>query len=289
MEIVEKVERQVENCIREYNLLKKSDKVVVALSGGKDSTSIAYILKKMGYDVHGLMIDLYLGSWSDKHKDNVKKFCLEFDIPLTFIDMRKELGSGICFIKSVLKEQKNLSGCTVCGVIKKWLLNRWARKMKADKLVTGHNLDDEAQNVMMNFLKGNIMLGVNSGPATGNLNVSGFVQRIKPLFFVAEDDIRKYSEAKGFDILYDKCPCSFATYRADTREFLYKISDEEKLKIVEGFQKEVLKLRKNHFKELKSCENCGEPASGKLCNACKIFESINFKPSKTRNISCGIE
>ena len=67
------VEKQVEETIKKYGLMKKSDKVVVALSGGKDSTSVLYILKKLGYDVHGLMIDLYLGQWSEIHKVNMTR------------------------------------------------------------------------------------------------------------------------------------------------------------------------------------------------------------------------
>ncbi|MCK4997555.1 TIGR00269 family protein [Candidatus Pacearchaeota archaeon] len=307
MDIINKVETQVKEAIEKYRLLKKSDKVVVALSGGKDSTSIIYILKKLGYDVHGLMIDLYLGSWSDAHKDNMKKFCGEHEIPLMFIDMKKELGQGICFIKAVLKEQKNLTGCTVCGIIKRWLLNRWAKKLKADKLVTGHNLDDEAQNVLMNFLKGNVLLGIRSSPATGwqvtgdgwqgdgslafEAKSSGFVQRVKPFFYVAENDIREYAKKIGFDILYDKCPCSFETYRSETRDWLDKISDDEKLKIVVGFQKKIPGLRKGDMKELKVCKSCGEPASSELCNACKIFESLDFKPGKSDegcDVSCSV-
>ncbi len=268
------VEKQVAETIARYKLLKKSDKVVVALSGGKDSTSVLYILKKLGYDVHGLMIDLYLGKWSETHKENMLRICGEMDVPLTIVDLKEELGQGICFIKAVLKKQKNLTGCTVCGIIKRWILNKWAKKLGADKIVTGHNLDDEAQNVLMNFLKGNVLLGVNSSPATGGKEVKGFAQRVKPLFFCAENDIRDYAKSKKFDILYDKCPCSFETYRADTRDWLDNISDDEKMNIVENFQKLVPGLRAGTERKLVFCKKCGEPASSELCNACKIFACL---------------
>ena len=284
------VEKQVAETIARYKLLKKSDKVVVALSGGKDSTSVLYILKKLGYDVHGLMIDLYLGKWSETHKENMLRICGEMDVPLTIVDLKEELGQGICFIKAVLKKQKNLTGCTVCGIIKRWILNKWAKKLGADKIVTGHNLDDEAQNVLMNFLKGNLLLGLGSGPATGYggmgvsgyggaapelaKGVKGFCQRVKPLFFCAENDIRDYAKKMKFDILYDKCPCSFETYRADTRDWLDNISDDEKMNIVENFQKLVPGLRAGTERKLVFCKKCGEPASSELCNACKIFACL---------------
>ena len=268
------VEKKVLETIKKYRLLKKSDKVVVALSGGKDSTSVLYILKKLGYDVYGLMIDLYLGDWSEAHRKNMKKFCEELDVPLTIVDLKEELGQGICFIKAVLKKRKNLTGCSVCGTVKRWILNKWAKKLGADKIVTGHNLDDEAQNVLMNFLKGNVLLGVNSSPSTGGGEVKGFAQRVKPLFFVAENDIRAYAKKKKFDILYDKCPCSFETYRADTRDWLDNISDGEKMNIVSGFQEIVPGLRSGVERKLVVCKKCGEPASSELCNACKIFECL---------------
>jgi len=268
------VEKTVSETIKKYKLAKKSDNVVVALSGGKDSTSVIYIMKKLGYDVQGLLIDLGLGEWSKIHNEKMKKFCGENDIPLTIVDLKKELGQGICFIKAVLKKQKNLTGCTVCGIIKRWILNKWAKKLGADKLVTGHNLDDEAQNVLMNFLKGNVLLGVNSSPSTGGREVRGFAQRIKPLFFCAESEIMKYARSKKFDILYEKCPCAFGTYRVDTREWMAGISDLEKKKIVENFQKLVPKLRAGSGRELVVCKKCGEPSSSELCNFCKIISNI---------------
>ena len=269
------VEKTVARTIKKYELISDADKIVVALSGGKDSTSILYILKKLGYSVEGLMIDLYLGKWSELHKKNMIKFCDELRVPLTIIDLKKELGQGICFIKSALKKKKGLTGCTVCGITKRWLLNKWAKKLGANKIVTGHNLDDEAQNVLMNFLKGNILLGINSSPATGGKTVDGFAQRIKPLFFVPESEIRAYAKEKKFDILYDKCPCSFETYRSDTRDWMEEISDEKKLSIVKNFQKLIPSLRENDVRKMKKCKKCGEPSSGELCKFCEIVSNLN--------------
>jgi len=267
------VEQKVLETIEKYNLMSKLDKVVVALSGGKDSTSVLYILKKLGYDVEGLMIDLDLGEWSEIHRGNMVRFCEREGIALTVVDLKKEIGQGICFVKAVLAKKKGMTGCTVCGIVKRWVLNRWARKLGADVIVTGHNLDDEAQNVLMNYLKGNVALGIGMGPATGGRwsvvggriphkakesstsvsscgNLAGdvkrggaklnFVQRVKPLFFVPEGEVLKYAKGKGFDILYDRCPCAFGTYRVDTRGWMREnMSDEDKLKVVEGWLTQV--------------------------------------------------
>jgi tRNA-5-methyluridine54 2-sulfurtransferase len=269
------IERKVFETIKEYDLIERDEKIAVALSGGKDSTSVLYILKKLGYDVVGLMIDLNLGEWSKTHNKKMIKFCNEQNVPLVIIDLKKELGQGICFIKAVLKKQKNLTGCSVCGTIKRWLLNKYAKKLGVDKLVTGHNLDDEAQNVLMNFLKGNILLGINSQPKTGGGKVKGFAQRIKPLFFVPESEILEYAKKKEFDILYDKCPCAFGTYRVDTRDFTKGLTNSQKLKIVKNFQDIIPRLKRDVKSELRECQKCGEPTRSDLCNFCKIIGCVS--------------
>ncbi len=269
------IERRVKETIKKYRMFSKKDKILVALSGGKDSTSILFILKKLNYDVSGLMIDLYLGEWSKIHRKNMESFCKEFKIPFHLVDLRKEIGQGICFIKSVLKREKNLTGCTVCGITKRWILNKWAKKLKADVLVTGHNLDDECQTILMNFLKGNIYLGINSHPITGEKKVEGFVQRVKPFFFVPESEIKKYALEKNFKILYDRCPCAIGTYRVETRSWLKNISDKEKKLIVKNWIKILPKLKKKKNLEFKKCKICGDPSRGEICRACEIFNVIN--------------
>jgi tRNA-5-methyluridine54 2-sulfurtransferase len=268
------IEKQIVKTIKDHSLLSKKEKIVVALSGGKDSTSLLYILKKLNYNVHGLMIDLNLGEWSKIHNKNMMEFCSQNDIPLTIVDLKEELGQGICFIKAIVKKKKNLTGCSVCGTVKRWILNKYAKKLGADKLATGHNLDDEAQNVLMNFLKGNILLGVNSSPATGGKKVDGFVQRIKPMFFTPEEEIMKYARKNNFRILYDKCPCAFGTYRVDTRSWTKNLTNEQKKDVVEGFQKLLPKLRVENKMEIKKCKECGEPARKELCNFCEVMGCV---------------
>jgi uncharacterized protein (TIGR00269 family) len=267
------IETIVNETIVKYNLINKNDKVLVALSGGKDSVSIVYMLKKFGYNVEGIIIDLCMGEWSDSHVDNMKEFCEQIKVKLNVVSIKDELGKEMSYyIKSISKRKGNISNCSICGAIKKWILNKYAIKLGADKIVTGHNLDDEVQNVLMNFLKGNILLGINSSPMSGGKNIEGFVQRVKPLFFVPEDEIRKYAIKHNFKILNDKCPYVSETYRIETRSWTDLMSDEQKLIIVKNFQDNIIpKMRKENKLSVKKCKICGQPSRNDICNFCSMM------------------
>ena len=265
-------ERKIKQIIIKYNLINKKDKILVALSGGKDSTTILCILKKFGYNPEALYINLYLGKYSDDCLSKIKKACKDWQIKLHILDMKKEFGMRICNIRAGVQEKCKVSNCMVCGIVKKWLLNKKARQIKADKIITGHNLDDEAQTVIINFLQGNLMLGANSGPETGSIKDKKFIPRIKPLYFTPENDIRKYSKTMNLPVVYQPCPCAISSLRIRTRTFLNTVSSKTKLTIVENFLKKVPELRKKlHKEKLIYCKLCGEPSRNETCKKCQLL------------------
>ena len=271
------MEKKVLETIKNYKLLSKKDKILVAASGGKDSTTTLYLLKKFGYNVSALFIDLGIETYSKKNKENLRKFCKNEKIKLYERSFEKEFGFSLSKIKNKLKKiDKNLKACTVCGILRRYLLNKIARELKADKIATGHNLDDEAQAILMNLFKANTNVSARLGPIVGVLKDKKFIPRVKPLYFCFENKIEEYSKEKKFPVLYGRCPYVQEAYRNYVRELLNEFSKKEKENIVLKFLELLPSLKKKYSGKLSYCEVCKEPSSGKVCNRCMLLKRLNL-------------
>lgn len=280
MKKIQEFEAKVKKTIEDYDLISKKDKVLVACSGGKDSTTVLYLLKKFGFKVEGLFIDLLIGNWSKRNLENVKKFCDGQGIKLHVVDVRKELGGSMCYLRSKIGKKEGLKSCTVCGVIKRWLLNKKAQELRADKLVTGHNLDDQAETMLMNLLKNKVKMNLGQLPKTGMVVDKKFVPRVKPLFFCLNQDVREYAKLMKFPVLYEKCPCANEVFRWEIREKLDGLEKEYlgfREKMIKNFLKIIPKF-KIEKGEMIYCSRCREPSRDKICRFCKLMSGLeNFK------------
>jgi len=188
MNFVGSIEKRVLKTIKRFQLASDEDKILCAVSGGKDSTNVLYIMDKFFPNVEALTIDARIGNYSKENLENIKLFCSKLGIRLHIVSFADEFGCSLCYIQSVLKEKGlDLNSCAICGVLKRYLLNKKARNLKSDFLATGHNLDDEAQSILMNLLRGNLEMLSKLGPKSTS-SVSKFVPRIKPLYLVKESE-----------------------------------------------------------------------------------------------------
>jgi uncharacterized protein (TIGR00269 family) len=275
----EQFEEKVKDTVKKYDLVQKNDKVIVACSGGKDSTTTLYLLKKFGYDVEALIIDLLIGKWSEDNLENVKKFCKKLGVKLHVINMRHEFGCSICYIRSGIQSKERLGNCSICGVIKRWLLNKKARELGAMKLATGHNLDDEAETVLMTLFKGKPEIMLGAGPKTMGIKDEKFIPRIKPLYFCTNAEVARYSKAMNFPVLYDPCPCSVGTYRRRIRKWLAELAKRDsdiKENLVNNFLQllPVLRESRKPGKKIRYCRNCKEPSRNEICKRCELIKII---------------
>jgi len=275
-------EHQIAETVKKYNMITPEDKVVVAVSGGKDSTAVLYALKKQGYDVEAITVDAHIGCYTETNLKNIRAVCKDLGVKLYEIPFRKVFGASLCHIRDTLKEKGfNYKSCNICGVLRRYLLNKGSRELGATKLVLGHNLDDEAQAIFMNLIKNKQELNARVGPSPGVIKNQGFVPRIKPLYFMGEKDIVRYSKIRNFPVYYGKCPCSLDGFRNYVKDFLnayQKVNPDVKKNIVVNFLKKVPALREKYKKntKLNSCESCSEPSKDAVCRPCQLLDQFKL-------------
>jgi tRNA(Ile)-lysidine synthase TilS/MesJ len=184
-EFTDQIINRVKQTIKRFKLLEKSDKVCVALSGGKDSLTTLYILHKLGYHVSALCVDEGIEKYRRKTLDHAISFCKQYNISYKLVSFEEEFGHRMPhFLKG-----RDLP-CTVCGTLRRYILNKHSKGF--DKIATGHNLDDEAQAIMMNLFRANTDLMPRLGPKSRKQR--GFTQKIKPLYFILEKETERFVE-----------------------------------------------------------------------------------------------
>ena len=268
-------EKKVTKTIGKYKLIEKGDYVGIACSGGKDSTALLYILnrlsKKKNFKVIGIAIDEGIKGYRDQTLKDLKDFCKKEKINLKIYSFKDEFKTTLD--KLVKKERP----CTICGVLRRTILNKKAKELKVNKLATGHNLDDEAQSVLMNQFRSNVKLSARLGPITGVVTDIRFIKRIKPLYFLTEKETTTYAFLKGFLGKYMECPYETDSYRASVRDMLNEFDGKypgTKHNVISSFLEVLPLLKKEVQGKIKSCSNCGEPSSQDICQACKLIKKL---------------
>ena len=269
-------EKKVYKTITKHKMIEYGEKIGVGLSGGKDSVTTLYLLQKFfeekGNKIVAIAIDEGIHGYRGKTLEEAQAFCKEHGIPLTITSYKKEFG----FTLDEYLKKNNVNPCGVCGVLRRNLLNKAARRLKVDKLATGHNLDDEAQSILMNQIKGNIGLSAKLGPVTGVLMHEKFIPRIKPLYFMTEKETTIYSKMKEFHVSYNECPNFGDNFREVVGHVLNELEARlpgTKQGIINSFLDILPDLRKHYkSKRIGVCKECGEPAAKNICRVCEMLK-----------------
>lgn len=285
---IDHFESKVFKTINKFQLIGRNDKICVAASGGKDSLTVLYLTKKYLQEnkipldnLFALVVDEGIKNYREHTIVDLETFCQENKIPVKKIKTEDEFGAPLDKAYPLINKDHQKKPCNVCGVWRRYLLNKYARQHGAEIVVTGHNLDDEAQAIMMNIFKANTKIAARLGPKSGTEENGLFVQRVKPLYFCSDKEVRLYTLLKGFKITFAECPYSSAGYRHQIQEMLNDF--EEKYKgtkqgIVNSFLALLPLLKETAPKAqetLKRCTRCTEPAEHDICNACSMKEILN--------------
>ncbi|WP_456416871.1 TIGR00269 family protein [Methanocaldococcus sp.] len=276
------IERRVKKVLGR-KIIKNNVKIGIGISGGKDSLVMAHILKKLFNHIPNaklicFFVDEGIKDFRETAKFYVEDFCKKNKLKLKIIKFKDEVGYTLDEIvkNNYLKELNIGKPCSFCGVVRRYLLNKYALKEGCDYLAIGHNLDDFCQTILMNYIEGNIKNIIQFGK---EIDDDKFVKRIKPLKLIPEDEVKIYANINKIEYQKESCPYSSISYRHKIKEII-KILEEEKpgikFSILKGYEK---LLKYIEFKEdIKKCKICNYPCSGEICKVClwlKKLEQLN--------------
>lgn len=263
-------EAKAKRAVRTHRWIHSGDRIAVALSGGKDSSALLSFLSKLvgrRKDISLVAITIDEGIQGYRDSRVAAEIAGQLGIQHITASFREEFGVTL---DEIVRERGDRLSCSFCGVLRRQLLNRTAREQGADTLALGFNLDDEAQSVLMNVLRGDTdRLLRPTGP------VEGLIPRIKPFQFIPEREVALYAflHVEGFEI--GRCPYSHNALRADVRALLNDYSWRHPA------TKYSLVSLGEHLKQAGTpsgtagtiCRICGEPVIGE-CQPCRILAEV---------------
>lgn len=265
--------RQVEKGIESHDLFTREDRVLVALSGGKDSLSLMLQLSRQGYNVTGLHIDLGIPESSPKARGVVERFCQLHGLTLIVREMAAE-GLAIPVVKTRIKRPI----CSACGKIKRHFFNKVAIEGGFTALATGHNLDDEVARLFSNTLRWDVAYLSDQGP---RLNESddegGFTRKVKPLWRLSEFEIANFAFMEGVEHHHTPCPYSSGASFTFYKHLWHQLEEEMPGRKVAFYLDFLSKARPVFARQeektgvqLAPCDECGYPTSAGICGVCRI-------------------
>lgn len=266
--------RQVDKGIRSHGLFTHDDRVLVALSGGKDSLSLMLELSRQGYNVTGLHIDLSIPGSSDVTRGVVERFCEKHGFELMVREMAAE-GLAIPAVKARIKRPI----CSACGKIKRYWFNKTALDHGFSALATGHNLDDEVARLFSNTIRWDRAYLSDQGPLLEGED--GFARKVKPLWRLTEFETANYAFLMGLENHYAPCPysggASFTCHKHLWQQ-LEETMPGRKIEFYQGFLERGRPVFARHEAEegraLQSCQRCGYPTSADVCGVCRLKEAV---------------
>jgi uncharacterized protein (TIGR00269 family) len=277
---IDSFEKRVRRTVREFKMIRKGDRVGVAVSGGKDSLSMLYMLKdicdSMRLELMALSVDEGIKGYREGTLKVAKDNCRKLGVEQKIFSFKREIGITV---DEIAERKERMRTCSYCGVFRRWILNKAAREMGLNKLAVGHNLDDAAQTILMNFLRNEPFRLARFGPIGGVIEHEFFVDRIKPLIRIPERESAVYSIIKGMNIKFGRCPYAHEAFRNRVRVFLNDIEEEfpgTKFRVFNSFMsvRDALGERYNTGETPMKCKECGELSSQEVCMRCQMLEEL---------------
>lgn len=266
-------ERQVKRAIKEHRMLTPRDRVLLCVSGGKDSLVLWDLFAKLGMHADGLYLDLGIAGYSSRSRERVEIFAKQRGLRTLIVSLEDE---GIPI--PALARRSRRGECSVCGTVKRHFFNRTALEGGYSVVATGHNLDDEAGRLLGNLLHWQWEYLVKQAPALPAVG-STLVRKVQPLCRLSERETAAYAVLEGIDYVIEECPMSRGATSIFYKRALNLLEDwmpGTKLNFYHGFLKSAHRLRQTAPGSPEPgsapliCSTCGFPAHMDPCTFCRL-------------------
>jgi tRNA-5-methyluridine54 2-sulfurtransferase len=264
---------QVREAIRRHRMLDRDDRVLVAVSGGKDSLALWDVLLEEGYRTTGLYLDLGIFDYSVESRAKCDAFAAARGAELVVVRVAEEVGAPVPVIKDLTRRPP----CSGCGLSKRYLMNRVALERGFAAVATGHNLDDEAATLFGSVMHWQTEALPRQSPALASTHPK-LVRRVKPLYRLSERETAAYAFLRGIDYIVDECPFAGGATSIAHKEILNRMEEASpgaKHNFLFGF----LDRARPAFERvdnvpLNECARCGQVTTGTVCAFCKLAERV---------------
>lgn len=208
-------QRKVGGAVKEFGLIKPGDRILLALSGGKDSLVMLHSLKirSINFPFQVYFEAAYINNRQVPYEidtEYLESFCSDLEIP--FIVINTDLD-----VESDSKKQ----ACFICSWNRRKELFTYAQEKGCNKVALGHHKDDIIQTLIMNMA---FQGSISTMPPRLSI-FDGKLEIIRPLAGVTEDECAKYAEIVGFQKEKKLCPHEDLTKRKKIEEIIKKLQE----------------------------------------------------------------
>ncbi|KAI5148291.1 cytoplasmic tRNA 2-thiolation protein 1 [Enteropsectra breve] len=281
-------EEDIHQLIMSTKMFENCTKIGIGISGGKDSTVLAYVLDKLnkkhnyGKEIVLLCIDEGIAGYRDRSIDTVVANQKELGHRLKILSYQELFGLTM---DAVVEKIGTRGNCTYCGVFRRQALEEAAQTSGAQCIVTGHNADDMAETVLLNLMRGDLSRlkrctlsktrSKTIRSADGEKMLS--LPRCKPFKYIYQKEIVFYAYFKKLNYFSTECTYSPGASRGDARELIKRLESIDSSIIINIIKAAEEFVSTQEDSSVVPCVKCGHSTSsadGK-CTGCSLVDKLN--------------
>jgi cytoplasmic tRNA 2-thiolation protein 1 len=273
--IVEKTRRTISR----YGMLRRGEKVGVAVSGGKDSLSLLRVLHSLSQDGRNELVSISVDEGVEGYRDEALAHANEVASRLGIrqITLSYQELFGFSLDRALRWEgERDVSSCSFCGVFRRRAIDEAAARAGVDVVATAHNLDDYVQTFTMNLLHGDVE---RLGWLDPSYSDDSFpVRRVKPFMEIYEEEVALYAFLSGLPLQSVSCPYMHEGLRSEVRDYLNRMEASHpgmKNVLLRSSLEVVSRFGPPRGKESLPCRVCGKPSSSGLCGVCRMKAKLD--------------